>query len=167
MEINLDMTFESKWFKGLTKVTGWDVKENILNVRINDSWDEEWNLEHTNHGFDRGDYFNAKYYNRVVYKSAIQLITQEREEQLGKHGRSIKEDVMHNFGNQLSTGAAFLLYPNMGDAPNFSLANPDGWDVDIWLKMCAKPYKERLIIAAALLAAEIDRLIYLETEKSK
>jgi len=35
---------------------------------------------------------------------------------------------------------------------------PKGWDHKIWEKMCHKNYKKRLIIAGALIAAEIDRL---------
>lgn len=35
---------------------------------------------------------------------------------------------------------------------------PSDWDDTISLKMCSKSYKERLIIAGALIAAELDRL---------
>ena len=36
------------------------------------------------------------------------------------------------------------------------------WDEDLWQKMCNKSYKDRLIIAGALIAAEIDRLQSIE-----
>lgn len=43
-----------------------------------------------------------------------------------------------------------------------SLTPPTGWDKSIWAKMCSKSYKERLIMAGALIAAELDRLTSIE-----
>ena len=42
------------------------------------------------------------------------------------------------------------------------LTPPSFWDVSIWKRMIAKPEKERMIISAALLAAEIDRIQTIE-----
>jgi hypothetical protein len=39
---------------------------------------------------------------------------------------------------------------------------PSNWDESQWLKMIQKPYRERLIISAALIAAELDRELYEE-----
>lgn len=108
-------------------------------------------------------------------KSGIELITIERQEQIEKHGRTIQRDIDNNSGKyeidgeqfnepQLPHGAQLLLYPDHEELirPHLLNANvvfiPYGWDKEIWLKMVNKPYKERLIIAGALIAAEIDRL---------
>ncbi len=90
-------------------------------------------------------------------KSGIELIAQERQEQIEKHDRTIKKDVEENDNMQLSLGALMLLsidYEEGIDTHSY----PEGWDEDICTKMIGKSYKERLIIAGALLAAEIDRL---------
>lgn len=39
---------------------------------------------------------------------------------------------------------------------------PSFWDKALWKRMIEKPEKERLIIAGALIAAEIDRIQYVE-----
>lgn len=88
-------------------------------------------------------------------KTGIELIAIERQEQIEKHGRSIHDDVMLNNNYQLSDAASYMikLYPS--DAGDFL---PKGWNERLFDKMCSKSYKERLIIAGALIAAEIDRL---------
>lgn len=85
--------------------------------------------------------------------TGIELIAQERKEQIEKHGRTIEADVKYNNRRQLTSGAKRLIeiHPDPLNAPN-------DWDVDTWQRMCRKGYKERLIIAGALIAAEIDRL---------
>ena len=89
-------------------------------------------------------------------ETGIELIKKEREEQIIKHGRTTEKDVQQNGSYQLAIGASKLLaYP--AECHNYQLP-PDGWDVDIYKKMRDKPYKERLIIAGALIAAELDRL---------
>jgi hypothetical protein len=95
-------------------------------------------------------------------KTGIELIAQERQEQIEKHGRTIDRDIAENDKNQLSSGASILAlnYPficlEVYDVEE-SHCPPD-WDQELWCKMVNKPYKERLIIAGALIAAEIDRL---------
>jgi hypothetical protein len=96
-------------------------------------------------------------------KTGIQLIADERSEQLTKHGRTVELDVEQNNEGQLTDAASVLTMnvpeglmgaylQSQGEAP------PIGWDSEIWNKMIRKPYKDRLIIAGALIAAEIDRL---------
>jgi hypothetical protein len=93
-------------------------------------------------------------------KTGIELIEIERTEQIEKHGRTVEKDVKTNYLCQLSFAAAILSCPNpiqyMSKENNYSC--PDGWSQKIWDKIRVKPYKERLIIAGALIAAEIDRL---------
>lgn len=90
-------------------------------------------------------------------KTGIELIVEERQEQITKHGRTIIKDVDQNSVEQLSMGAYMLLavdYEEGIDPASYLF----GWDQEICQHMIGKPYKERLIIAGALIAAEIDRL---------
>lgn len=89
-------------------------------------------------------------------KTGIELIAQERQEQIEKHGRSVELDTVLNGDNQLSYAAVLLLKKDTHSYLNRKM--PIGWDKDIWDKMFDKPRKERLIIAGALIAAELDRL---------
>lgn len=86
-------------------------------------------------------------------------ISKERQEQIKKHGYDYGHDNKINDNQQLSLAALMLLsvdYEEGIDPKSY----PDGWDEDICDKMIRKPRKERLIIAGALIAAEIDRLNY-------
>ena len=94
-------------------------------------------------------------------KTGIELITIERQEQIEKHGRTIEKDVLENTTEELSFGAALLCCPDptaMGFDPASGEGRPEKWDKPIWIKMMSKPYKDRLVIAGALIAAELDRL---------
>lgn len=96
-------------------------------------------------------------------KTGIELIAEERAEQLLKHNRTIEKDVKENGSYQLAIGASKLLaYP--AECHDYQTP-PNGWSVDIYKKMRDKPYKERLIIAGALIAAELDRLGALANER--
>lgn len=91
-------------------------------------------------------------------KSGAELIAQERIKQMEAYGRDAEYDSTHNSNGQLVEGAAYILsqsfaYPGPSDDDC-----PNGWDSELWIKMLAKPEMERLIIAGALIAAEIDRL---------
>ena len=85
--------------------------------------------------------------------TGIELIAKERQEQIEKHGISVQSDVDFNCFAQLIDGAGGLLLtkPTMRDIPSH-------WNEERWQKMIQKPYKERLIISAALIAAELDRM---------
>lgn len=95
--------------------------------------------------------------------SGIELIGQERQEQIEKHGRTLEQDKEFNNEYQLSDAvqALVLAVPQgMEEAYIQGQGNypPVGWDTSTWKKMLGKSYKERLIIAGALVAAEIDRI---------
>ena len=94
-------------------------------------------------------------------KSGIELIANERAEQICKHGRTVERDVKENRFAQLIDGAMGLMLntPKMSDIPSH-------WDAALWQKMCNKSYTDRLIIAGALIAAELDR-IHAEVLESK
>jgi hypothetical protein len=87
--------------------------------------------------------------------TGIELIAAERQEQIEKHGRSIEADVKYNRTGQLVSGAISLI---RAEHRGFWEEMPMNWDVAICKKMAKKSYKERLVIAGALIAAEIDRL---------
>lgn len=90
-------------------------------------------------------------------KTGIELITQERKEQIEKHGRSIQSDIDTNNFGQLAWAASWLTSRYLKDR-GVKYTAPTGWDLQAWQKIHDKPYKERLIIAGALIAAEIDRI---------
>jgi len=93
--------------------------------------------------------------------NGIQLIEKERQEQIEKHGRDSGHDAQHNDDFQLSHAASWLAPESWGCNSADDVIKdqcPLGWDAEIWAKMVRKPYRERLIIAGALIAAEIDRL---------
>jgi hypothetical protein len=94
-----------------------------------------------------------------LYGPAIEAIAEERIEQKTKHGRSVEYDVAQNstFEKPLTKAAAVLTLDNGIELAAMAM-KPQCWSQDIWDKMTAKPYRERLVIAAALIAAEIDRL---------
>lgn len=91
--------------------------------------------------------------------TGIELITEERKHQIEKY--SIDSDVKINNSQQLLDAAVLLM--SYHDHLNyltyqFHECVPDGWDLDAWVKLCRKPYIERLTISGAWIAAEIDRL---------
>ncbi len=104
---------------------------------------------------------------KKMEKSGIELITQERKEQIEKHGRTLTHDYEMNDQGQLAYAANLLSRDDLLTIPlpvdktenlNYKDCCPKGWDQKLWEKMCNKSYQERLIIAAALCAAEYDRI---------
>lgn len=95
-------------------------------------------------------------------KTGVQLIEIERNEQITKHGFTVKSDVEKNHENQLAVLSDLLLTKDfVGEInPDFY---PPGTNKDLVTKMLLKTYKDRLVIAGALIAAEIDRLQFVET----
>ncbi len=88
-------------------------------------------------------------------KTGIELIAIEREEHISKHCINTGIDILHNSHYQLAYAAEKMCVPQL-DVPNY--IPPVNWDEQIWSKMISKNYKERLIIAGSLIAAELDRL---------
>lgn len=93
-------------------------------------------------------------------KTGIELIAEERQEQIKKHGRTIESDVAINPNGELCWAASLLLRTDDQVSPMDLLAPTKlkNWDQEILKRMDAKRYEQRLIIAGALIAAEIDRL---------
>lgn len=83
--------------------------------------------------------------------TGIELITQERKEQIEKHGFDVANDQDYSH-NELIKGALFAINPDQFEWPYF-------WDKEFRDKIVNKPNSiERLKIAGALIAAEIDRI---------
>jgi len=93
------------------------------------------------------------FYNQHQWTAGVELIAKERKEQIEKHGETIEHDVQFNTHRQLRTAAINLLC----DIPGYA-SQPFGWSEVIWNKMANKSYEQRLVIAGALIAAEIDRI---------
>lgn len=93
----------------------------------------------------------------------IGLIAIERSEQLTKHGRTIESDVKENDKGQLSYAASVLCLQDPADFGE-PIEVPEGWDDDKFDVILNKPYQQRLEIAGALIAAEIDRVLVVEKE---
>jgi hypothetical protein len=87
--------------------------------------------------------------------TGVELIAAERQEQISKHGYTIKFDIKTNTECQLAYAAERLCVPEL-DIYNYQ--EPQGFSEELWNKLTSKPYMDRLIIAGALIAAEIDRL---------
>jgi hypothetical protein len=84
-------------------------------------------------------------------KTGIELVAQEREEQVKKHGFTLQHDAdSHEEGVLIDVVGAIL---SDSQPKDFTL----GWE-KFSGKITKKTYKEKLIIASALLVAEIDRL---------
>lgn len=84
-------------------------------------------------------------------KTGIELIAIERQEQIEKHGRTIAKDVIENPNEELKYGA-------MAALEGYEFLFPIDWADDICRIIANKSYRKRLIIAGALIAAEIDRI---------
>ena len=96
----------------------------------------------------------------------VALIATERAKQLST--RSVESDIELNDQHQLSYAAQVLL--NVDYENYFTVKGsigkeyadkycPPNWDRDKWFALLQKPFKERLIIVGALIAAELDRYI--------
>lgn len=93
-------------------------------------------------------------------KTGVELIADERKEQIEKHGYSIRDDKEYNtsFEFPLTKVASALSIDDNGNRLAKEAMKPSNWNQESWDKMMSKTYKERLIIAGALIAAEIDRI---------
>lgn len=94
-------------------------------------------------------------------KTGVQLISEERQKQIDKHGFTGQHHNDHpewydNF--QLQYAAIGLLSAEFQEGIDSQEACPDGWDEEWVRRLLAKTREQRLVIAGALIAAEIDRL---------
>lgn len=103
-----------------------------------------------------------------IVETGIAQIADERNRQITKLGKTVILDVQNNNHYQLSQAVGLLCWVGEEDFDNdIDGCCPTEWDLVIWRKMMEKPYTERLVIAGALLAAEIDRIQYIENKASE
>ena len=101
-------------------------------------------------------------------KTGIELIAEERQKQIDKHGFTGKHHAEHSewYANyQLQHAAHALLADELYEQAEVEDYIPNGWNKKWFLDLLGRSRKERLIIAGALIAAEIDRLQQLEDLK--
>jgi ABC-type dipeptide/oligopeptide/nickel transport system ATPase component len=84
--------------------------------------------------------------------TGIEKIARERSEQLTIHNRTHGHDQEINKNQELRQAAIYCLTLN-------DLDWPITWATHYAHKIAGKSYEERMVVAGALLAAEIDRLI--------
>jgi len=84
-------------------------------------------------------------------QTGIELIAKERQEQIDKHGYTPEKDKHYTKKELIHVATAIL-----NKEPSFW---PHSWSIEKYNKICSKPKKERLAIAGALIAAEIDRVL--------
>lgn len=90
-------------------------------------------------------------------KTGIELIEDERNSHFSEHGYTLEHDAELSSNKQLSYAALMLLnvdYQEGIDSKEF----PEGWHEQACERMISKSYKDRLIIAGFLIAAELDRI---------
>ena len=91
----------------------------------------------------------------------VKLIATERQKQIDKHGFTAKYHISHPEyyeTHQLTIAAFTLLNEGIEYYPENKIYHPANWDRDWFIKLCRKSNIERLTIAGALIAAELDRL---------
>lgn len=102
-------------------------------------------------------------------KTGIELITEERQKQIDKHGFTAEHHFLNSdkwySKDQLKTAAKYLLDENINEDELNNFV-PINWDKEWFVKLNKKESKKRLIIAGALIAAELDRLNYIEENGS-
>ena len=91
-------------------------------------------------------------------KTGIELIADERQKQIDKHGFTGEHHANHPEWyeqNQLIEASMKLSFIIADDE------TPKNWDKEWFTNLCQRNSVERLIIAGALIAAELDRLKFI------
>jgi len=94
--------------------------------------------------------------------SGIEMIKNERQEQIEKHGFNAEHDDREdNKHGELAQAAACLLSMDFAEWRGESIwvDYPDSWSSEHEDRFRKKNKIDRLVIAGALIAAEIDRLV--------
>jgi len=92
--------------------------------------------------------------------SGIELIATERLKQIDKHGFTGEHHAQHPEWydkNQLIQAAVTLLLPEL--MPHDLVSDiPENWDYSWFTNLMERPHEDRLVIAGALIATELDRI---------
>lgn len=93
------------------------------------------------------------------------LVCNERIEQIFRHRYDQEHDIFVNSNGELLRVASWLLY-RLLDTKEYILPSlPGNWDLEIITHISGKPKNEQLSIIAAMISAELRRLIILDLEK--
>ena len=76
-------------------------------------------------------------------KKGIELIAEERQEQIEKHDRTVEEDVIFNTKGQLSVAAGIL---SQQFIPEGMYLIPKEWNEIIWIKMLGVGMPKNLVL---------------------
>lgn len=91
-------------------------------------------------------------------KTGIELIAEERQEQIYKHGFSLQADAEFYKNKELKQAGEYCLM--LAEFPGYVGKNlfwPESWDKHFMFKIHAKAQVDKLIVAGALLMAENER----------
>lgn len=99
-------------------------------------------------------------------KSGIELIAEERKEQIEKHGFSVINDAEYYKNDELIQATLFCINQvvEAGSGLTSEVIFPPDWDVKFEHKILAKDDIGQLKVGAAFLAAEIDRRLALKQQ---
>lgn len=92
---------------------------------------------------------------KIESMTGVEKITKERLEQKVKHNKTIKNDYQLYPDFELATLAQSLITGNYNDAP-------DCFPTELIENLFEKCYEDRLVVAGALIAAQIDVLNFEE-----
>ena len=111
-------------------------------------------------------------YEQADNKNGIDLIRKERDRQINEEGWDINSDIKEHDGGELGIAGACYALPIgfryvLKTTPSFKDESPDFWPWDnAWWKPTPDNRIKELIKAGALIAAEIDRLLAIETPQT-
>lgn len=92
-------------------------------------------------------------------KTGIELIAEERQEQIEKHGFDVNRDTKYYQNQELIQAALFCIAQRDNMWPiSINIHWPLTWDEELKTKIENKDRVNQLRVAGALIAAEIDRL---------
>ena len=102
-------------------------------------------------------------------KTGIELIAEERREQIEKHGFSVIEDAEYYKNMELVQATLFCI--DQGVPNGFGLKTyklwPANWDKRFEYKILAKTELEQLAVAGAFIAARMDQIIHTQNTDGK
>lgn len=93
-------------------------------------------------------------------KTGIEMIAQERAEQIEKHGYTVEKDV-EKYGDKGLIGVAGVITGSLVDPQMEMMLMPvmtELWGIDAAYKIAKKSPEEKLALVGALVAAQIDVL---------
>ena len=98
-------------------------------------------------------------------KTAIELVANERKEQIEKHGHRVIDDVAFN-STRVKPFNMLPLRVAVGNLMGIvgGIPYPEHWNKEAIEKLESKTELEKLITAGAFICAEIDRLIALQEQ---